>query len=529
MNYKLKALAKECTYNNLMVVTPENMKAMDEKTIAGGKSGLDLMEEAGVQCAKTIMEENPFIFDGGPLDYHHPYALILCGGGNNGGDGLVIARQLANHGGAIKVISTAKEGKMTASTTANLNRLIEETGVTPLYWSQLSKEERNALFEGTLCVVDALFGNGLSNRPLDKEMKALINRCNEAADCGATVYAIDIPSGLVGSSGLNVGAAVRATKTLAIEAVKIGCLLGDGPDHSGEITVLDIGIKSDEHTGDIKALSFSDFNFPEPRRKNSHKYSYGAVASVAGSRGMYGAGILSSMASLRVGAGLVTAYVPEEDFDNYAIKAPVEMMVRCYGHDFLAGEFEKQRKNAVLFGPGIGRSRDYRPFLHYILAQDTPIIVDADGLWHLAKELNDLADHRAPLVLTPHLGELSILTGLSVEAIKANLLEIGRGFAQKYKVVLVIKGYNTLIIAPNGKVWINLTGNPGMATAGCGDVLAGMIAGILARGIKAPRAACAAVFYHGLAGDAYVRKHSEGSLIASDLLCELKDILHEAI
>lgn len=493
------------------IVTPREMAQMDQETIAAGTPSLKLMEKAAVACAE-IVALGLTILD---------KVVVVCGSGNNGGDGLAIARILAAEGRPVEVLCTGQPQSMTPDSQVNYSRLLEAE-ITPLFFDTLTEAAAAALFKGAAVLVDAVFGNGLADRPLSEKFQRLIQGMNAS---GTPITAIDIPSGLRGDIGRTLGASVVAHRTIAIQYIKTGCLLNDGPDYCGEIIPVDIGITKGGICNHKCLLEGEDIHFPKPRKNNSHKYTYGAVASVAGSTGMYGAGVLCAQAAMRVGSGLVTAFIPKEGADILGTKLPPEIMVQAYGTDFFASAFENRRWNAVLFGPGVGRHHDFGPFLKYILDGQTPVIIDADGIWHLERCRQALPSHAAPLILTPHLGEFSRLTGMDAQTITQDPLIIGSRFATENNLVLVLKGYHTLIFSPEGAIWFNSTGNPGMATAGSGDVLAGMIAGFLAQGASPLEAAQTGVYYHGAAGDVYADRFNQSSLLATDLLDFLKIVL----
>ncbi|MDO4288104.1 MAG: NAD(P)H-hydrate dehydratase [Eubacterium sp.] len=493
----------------MKIVYPREMAEMDKKTIAGGTPGLVLMERAGQACAEVILKR---------ADKRRPMAVV-CGGGNNGGDGFVIARLLFEAGYDIKVFALAKPDKMSADARANYDRLGELALPVTFIQRDLGPLKSHLETAGTL--VDAVFGTGLTNRPLSPFYEGLLSQM-DGFD-GLTI-AIDIPSGLRGDCGLPLTAAVHADLTVVIQNYKTGCLLAQGPDYTGEMMLVDIGIDEALIPNEKYWLDEGLAAIPA-RKKYSHKYDYGSLKIVAGSKGMLGAGILASEAALRCGAGLVTTWVLQEVYPLMAVKMPPEIMVSGWDPEKLPAPCSEKRCSAVLLGPGIGRQTDYTPFLKAQLSEDRPLVVDADGLWHLEKMLDGLKASKTPVILTPHTGEFAHLTGCSAADIEAQALEIGADFAKSYGVVLVLKGYTTLVFDPQGAVYFNSTGNPGMATAGSGDVLAGMITALAGRGMDPVQAACAGVYYHGRAGDLYARRHGMESLTAGDIIEGLKDVL----
>ena len=495
----------------MKVVTPEEMAVMDRRTIKAGISDYELMEKAGTRCARIIMDEIE----------EDARVLVLCGAGNNGGDGQVIARQLANGGWKVRVLFTSDASKMTPSSERNYARL-KEIGVPCVFYEELNKKVQGAIDDCDV-LVDAVFGNGLKDRPLYDKIARLFTAVNAS---GAVKYAVDMPSGLRGTVGKTVGCAIRADRTLVIQCMKTGGLLGDGPDYLGRATCVDVGI-SEATVNTDKYLLTADTLPPHPeRKKNSHKYQMGSVAVVAGSPGMIGAGILASTAALRSGAGLVTTLCDERIYPIMAVKMPPEIMVRTFTEGDLADQLDDRKKDVILFGPGMGRDRDYSGVLLELMGQVKPVVLDADGLFHLHPVVGALKNREGgPVVLTPHLGEFAALTGLSKEDIEKDPIGIGGRFASLYRVILVLKGHHTMIFSPEGEVWFNTTGNAGMATAGSGDVLAGMTAGFIPQYGSVLEAVKAAVYYHGAAGDDYADRWGETTLVAGDLIDGLKNIL----
>ena len=487
----------------MKIVYPREMAEMDKRTIAAGTPGLELMERAGEACFKTIAD-----WTGGVK----PPAAVICGGGNNGGDGFVIARKMIASGWQTAVFALAKPEKMSADSRANYEKLVSMGQDVVFLEDDLSPLEK--ILDKIRFIVDAIFGTGLKDRPLSAFYENLLNLMDHF---NGWVAAVDIPSGLRGDCGLPLSAAVHADFTVVIQNYKTGCLLAQGPDYAGTMKLVDIGISENIIDNEKYMIDAQWVTLPH-RKKYSHKYDYGNLKIVAGSKGMLGAGVLASAAALKSGAGLVTTCVPQDIYPLMAVKMPSEIMVTPWD----PVDFEKDQPdkiyNAVLVGPGIGRNVDYGPLLTHLLGQDTPLVVDADGLWHLAKMTDVLKASDTPVILTPHLGEFSRLTGLSRTEIEANSVEIGTDFAKTYGVTLVLKGYTTLVFDPAGSVYFNSTGNPGMATAGSGDVLAGMITAFLGRGMAPVRAACAGVYYHGKAGDLYAGRYNMESLTASAII-----------
>lgn len=509
---------KQFTYNEekrkkMKVVTPQEMAELDHKTIASGISGIALMEKAGVECAQVILKG---LKEGAQV-------CVICGAGNNGGDGQVIGRLLSQKGCKVHVFFTESAEKMSPDSQANYAKLKETDAAIQF----LPKDTDSTEFKGSLVgadiVVDAIFGTGLKDTPLDDWYEGLIDTIN---NCGKTIIAIDIPSGLRGDNGLSLGTAIEADKTIIIQSYKVGCLMNDGPDCVGEPIIVDIGIDETAIDNQKYYLQQGDLTCPKKRKKNSHKYDYGSVVVIAGSKGMIGAGLLATEGALKSGAGLVTSYVPLEVYLPVAARSPLEVMIKTYDCNITGDDIAKDRKKVVLIGPGIGRKKNYSIILNDILDNpDIPVVIDADGIFHLSKILDSLKESATPAIITPHYGEFSKLIDVDREDILKDPISYGKAFAQEYQVVLVLKGYRSMIFSPDGEVWFNSTSNPGMATAGSGDVLAGMIAGFAGQSNNLFEAAKAGVFYHGKAGDYYAERYGESTLTARNIIDSFKYVL----
>ena len=498
----------------MKVVTPAEMSEMDRQTIAHGIADYELMERAGHCCFDVIDRETA----------SDAKILVLCGAGNNGGDGQVVARLCFNQRRPVQVLFVGNPDHFTPNSERNFKRL-QDTGVPYAFFTELDDNTERMIRDADV-IVDAVLGNGLKNRPLYPNVAALFECVNQSK---AVIYAIDIPSGLRGSNGLTVGQAIRADRTLIIQNPKVGMLLEDGPDFLGEPTVLDVGI-SEQYTDSQKKV-LDDESIPKlaKRLKNSNKYDYGAVSIVAGSRGMIGAGLMSSAACLRSGAGLVTTWVPESIYEIVAAQMPWEIMVKPYTQDNVISQLKQQKATAYVIGPGIGRKMLYADLIKWLIETGKPVVIDADGLYHLSKIKSVLSEHAGPIILTPHAGEFCRLCEITKDEYKENSTQIASEFAAKYQVILVLKGYRTRIFVPRGddpaqcEIWFNTTGNPGMATAGSGDILTGIIAGLLSQTSVPEDAAKLGVYLHGLSGDLAAEQFGECALNAMHLIDKLPE------
>ncbi|MGV8905719.1 MAG: NAD(P)H-hydrate dehydratase [Acetobacterium sp.] len=496
----------------MKVVTPKEMALMDRNAIASGTNILDLIEKAGNKCTEIIeidlVEKAQF--------------AVLCGPGNNGGDGQVISRLLFNHGYGVHVFFTEPEEKLSKESLVNLALLRERNVPISFIVEEKDFKELELMLKQTTHVIDAIFGTGLTELEISEKYHQIFDIVN---DFSGEKIAIDIPSGLRGDIGLTLGNGVFADKTIVIQNYKTGCLLNDGPDYTGDTVLIDIGIDENSISNNKYYTQESDLSFPQKRKKNTHKYDYGSVVMIAGSKGMSGAGILAVEGALKSGGGLVTCYVPEDIYLPVVARAPVEALIKTYNCNITAENIEKDRKKVILIGPGIGRAKNYSFILEHLLERELPVVIDADGIHHLSNVVDSLKDSKTPVVITPHFGEFSRLINVPREEILQDPIGYGQKFAVEYQVVLVLKGYRTMIFGTNGEIWFNSTGNPGMATGGSGDVLAGMIAGIAGQNIDLFEAAKTGVFYHGKAGDHYAKAFGQSTLTARNIVESLKYVL----
>ncbi|WP_050741396.1 bifunctional ADP-dependent NAD(P)H-hydrate dehydratase/NAD(P)H-hydrate epimerase [Acetobacterium bakii] len=496
----------------MKVVTPKEMAVMDRYAIAAGINSIDLMEKAGNKCTEIIEKDLK----------KDSRVVIICGPGNNGGDGQVISRLLFGQGYGVNVFFTEPEEKFSEESLINLKRL-RELDVPIRFISEKTEfEDFDLILKRATHLVDAIFGTGLTEQKFSEKYHQIFDIVN--AFTGQKI-AIDIPSGLRGDTGLNLGNGIFADKTIVIQNYKTGCLLNDGPDYTGDTVLIDIGIDENSIPNDKYYTRESDLSFPTKRKKNTHKFDYGSVVVIAGSKGMSGAGILAVEGALKSGGGLVTCYVPQDIYLPVVARAPVEALIKTYDCNITAENIEKDRKKVILIGPGLGRAKNYSFILEHILQGSLPVVIDADGIHHLSLVMDTLKSSKTPVVITPHFGEFSRLIGVPREEILQDPLGYGQKFATEYQVVLVLKGYRTMIFGTNGEIWFNSTGNPGMATGGSGDVLAGMIAGIAGQNVEIFEAAKAGVYYHGKAGDYYAEAFGQSTLTARSITESLKYVL----
>ena len=511
----------------MKVVRAEEMRAIDNRAINEyGIPGVVLMENAGIRTVEIIEE----ILTG----LSNQQVVILAGRGNNGGDGFVVARHLMNAGIPVSVFLLGEPEQLTPD--AKVNYQILERMRAPLYPLQTEEDLDRltlALLKAGL-IVDAIYGIGFkgSLNEFETQVVKMVNWSR------LPVVAVDIASGIEADSGRVHGIAVQASHTVTFGLPKLGQLLEPGRSYTGTLTVADISLPRDLLTAsELKTNLITDElvqPFLAPRPAESHKGTYGHALIIGGSIGMTGAVIMAAYAALRVGAGLVTAALPESlqgGVENEIVEVMTVPLAET-AQGTIAREALPAIENLLgttsvcAIGPGMSRYQEAPAVLYQVLhSSGIPVVIDADGLNALSQDISMLNNRQIPVVLTPHPGEMARLTGLSIEEIQADRLEIARSFAHKWGVILVLKGNVTVVAYPSGDAFLHLRGYPGMATAGSGDVLCGMIAGLIAQGLRPQDAAMAAVYLHGLAGDHAAQVKGQRGLIAGDLIQALPEVL----
>ena len=509
--------------------TAEQMQNLDTTAINDyGIPGVVLMENAGrgTVCAMTDAFGSP----------QGKKILIFVGPGNNGGDGLVIARHLYQLGALPQVFLLVRPEKMKGDAAINLHIVQKLPVPISLVLDADGVKEAESISDGAWAAVDAIFGTGLK-REVSGHFALTCELINRLP---CPVVAVDIPSGVDSDSGRILGACVRADLTATYGLAKPGHFIHPGAELTGRLEVIDITIP---HEAVLKAGIPQELLSPETlqgwvpeRSADAHKGTYGHLLILAGSTGKTGAAILSAEGALRSGAGLVTLCVPKDLNPIFETSLPEAMTVplphSTTGHisanDASLIQESALGKKAVAIGPGIGTDPDTAQLVLSLYTELTiPAVIDADGLTLLAATLSELTP-AAPRILTPHPGEMARLTGKTTKDIQTDRLRTAASFAQENKVILVLKGSRTVIAAPDGRVAINPTGNPGMAAGGMGDVLTGLIAGFLAQGLSPWQAACLGVYLHGLAGDRIVKKTGmKAGFLASELAAEVPLAMEE--
>ena len=454
--------------------------------------------------------------------------VFFVGKGNNGGDGLVIARQLAHAGREVNVflVSPAEsftgEARTNLDIAKNLELQIEEI---------LTDTSIDIL--GCELLVDAIFGTGLRGA-VRESVANIINAIN---DLPIPILAVDLPSGLDADSGTPLGTCVQADRTITIGLPKRGLLVHPGAEFAGKIEVVDIGFPQqiiDAQNIKVNWTTEKDAAAWIPvRSPASYKGSYGRVLVVAGSTGMTGAAALASEAAFRVGAGLVTLTIPKSL--NPILEVKLSEVMTLPLPETEAGslaesststilEYAKKTKSVLAIGPGLSQHPQTVKLVHQLVKENKEqglglrMVIDADGLNALAQATDLISLLGTETVLTPHPGEMARLTNIPISTLESNRIGAPEEFANQYGVTLVLKGAPTITSNPNGEIWINSTGNPGMATAGMGDVLTGIIAGLMAQNVPSEMAAVLGVYLHGLAGNIAAEKLGMHGLIAGDVL-----------
>jgi len=488
----------------------DGMRAADSWAIdERGVPSLELMEAAGLALAEAALE----LAGAGP-------ARVVCGKGNNGGDGLVAARHLIRMGLPAEVLLLSPASELSADAAASRGRFEGEL-------RELQAAELPGALAGSGVIVDAILGTGFSGAPREPAAAA-IEAINSAE---APVIAADVPSGVDASSGEVSGAAVEASATVTFHAAKLGHWVAPGKGRRGELTVAAVGIPEGAPAEPAAGLiAIRALGLAPGRGADSSKFSSGQVLIAGGSRGLTGAVCMAAQAAGRAGAGYVTVAVPDELEAVFEIKLNESMSRGCPSSAgaLTAAAAEQiaeaaERAGAVVLGPGLGRDGEQAELVARVAGRvEAPLVIDADGLSALAGRPGALAGRPGPTVLTPHAGELGRLLERDSEQIAAHRVTSAREAAEAAGAIVVLKGDDTIIAAPGGRLAVNGLASPALATAGTGDVLAGMIAALIARGVEPFAAGCAAVHAHARAGvDAARRIGAPESVVATDVIASI--------
>ncbi len=475
-------------------------QAMEEYKIPS----LLLMERAAMAVVKELTN--------GKYDLHK--VLVACGTGNNGGDGLAVARLLRNQGICVDVCMAGSLEHLSADAKQQLE----------MYMAMIGNFVTDPSYDEYTVMVDAIFGIGC-NREITGIAAEVIGEMNKSK---APVVAIDVPSGVSADTGKICGQAVKADTTVTFFTEKLGMLLYPGNEYCGEIKAADLGIpfrKCKECR--IVTNTTEDLTKLPKRNANSHKGTYGKVLVIAGSPTISGAAYLAAASAYRMGAGLVKIYTPEENQLAMQTLLP-EALLEIY--DRKRPSVKQLRKtiewaDVIVLGPGLGTDRIAEKIVRYVISKSkVPVVIDADGINVLAKNKTCLLDTDAPIVLTPHIQEMARLSGKSKEQILQDPFGIAKEFTENYPVTLVLKDARTVIAKKQELTFLNTSGNCGMATGGSGDVLAGIIGGLIAQGMNELEGARLGVFVHGKAGDAAAQTKGAYSMLARDIIDGIAEV-----
>ncbi len=471
-----------------------------------------LMENAALSCVEELNKDF--------CELIKKRVAVFCGHGNNGGDGFAIAKHLYNIGVPVTVYLTCGR-EIKGDARVNLD-IIEGMGVDI---REIDEIDENAVRSYDI-IIDAILGTGIKGA-VRGSAAGIIENINKYSKY---TLSIDVPSGMDSDTGKIGNVCVKADKTVTFAAYKTGMFMFPAADYCGKITVKGISIPQYIIDGENITVNVTDREFVranlKKRDNNSQKGDYGKVLIIAASRGMTGAAYLATQAAMNSGSGLVTVGVPKSLSDIMEVKTTEAMTVALPDNDgalsLKAGDViadMANRYDAVLIGPGLGRTEAIQEIVHMLLKTSrVPVVIDADGINAVSKNIKMLEEAVCPLIFTPHTVEMERLSGISREKIEEDRLGVSADFCEKYGASLLLKGHHTVVTASDKTQYINNTGNPGLATGGSGDVLAGILVSLAAMGVKADKAAAAAAYIHGTAGDIAADKYGMNSVTAPKIL-----------
>ncbi len=488
----------------LPILSSEEIRAWDAYTIKNEPIlSIDLMERASNVFADWFIEK----YDG-----RNPKILIIASKGNNGGDGLAVARILTENAFDVEILIADIQAKSSKDFNINLKRLKDKR----IEFEYLADDDIMPNFNKYDIIIDAIFGSGLS-RPITGYWAKVIDNINHSH---SKVFSIDIPSGMYADK-ITDGIAIKADDCMTFEVPKTSMLLSDNNHIIKNWSSKSIGLKKD-FLQEIKPKSFyikkQDIkNLLRPRNKFDHKGKYGHSLIIGGKKGMIGAAVLASKSCLRTGSGLVTALIPDCGYNIMQISAPEVMTITGFGDEFISALPNTNKYNTIGIGVGLGTNPKTVEVLEEILKMHFgSLVIDADALNILAENKNLLNNLPVNTIITPHPGEFARLFGPTKNSFER--IELQRQKAKELNIFIILKGAYTSIASPKGKLYFNSTGNPGMATAGSGDVLTGILTSLLSQGYNSFEASIMGVFLHGLAGDIAATKSGFNALIAGDII-----------
>ncbi len=511
----------------MLILNNEQTKRLEDNAVnEGGIEHIKLMENAGTSVFRFIND---------CLGVNNKSVAIVCGRGNNGGDGFAVAKRMIDGGAKVRILLALGN-----PTTEDASKLLEESeamGIkTFLYTDENEKVEFAKTIDAADIIVDAIFGVGFHGT-VSESLTEIIDMINAAR---GTVVSIDVPSGVDSDSGEVAGPCVRADYTVTFSTMKPGHVIYPAVDYRGHVHVATIGIDEriiQEQEHHISTIDYQSIRLCfQPRKNNTHKGTYGRLLNICGSMGMAGSATFAGKAAVQSGAGMVEMAVTKDIYPIVAANLidPVYILLDSNAQGTISSSsiptvLEKmQDATAIVIGCGLGKGEDVQELVAKVIRNsEIPMVIDADGLNAIKDNLGILREAKAPIIMTPHPGEMARLVGKTNEEVQSQRLEVASSFAMTYGIYLVLKGANTVCATPDGRVMINLTGNPGMSKSGSGDVLAGLMGSLLAQGMNPEDAAAAAVHIHGLAGDRAAEKFSQHSMTPMDIIFEFADIFAE--
>ncbi len=506
----------------MKVCRVEEMRKLDKT--ASERFGIKeelLMENAGEASYFAILKE---------LKDTKKRFVICCGGGNNGGDGFVVARKLFSNNAKVKVFILGDPDKYAGAARMNLN-IIKKLSI-PIKRVESEKEIKHELFHSDV-VVDAIFGTGLS-REVGGIYKQVIDLINESREKGKQVVSLDIPSGVSGDTAQIMGTAVRADFTITFGLPKLGNVLYPGYEHGGKLYITHISFPPSLYSSEELLCQINEPISLPKRERTGHKGSFGDVLFIAGAKSYFGAPFLSAHSFLKAGGGYSRLAAPESIVPFIASLGPEIVFVPQKETEQGSISFANlqsllqlaEKVDMLVIGPGLSLNEEtQRVVLEIVEKVEKPILIDGDGITAISKDKNILKKRKAETIITPHPGEMQRITGVSIPEINKNKIDILQNTCSELNSIIVLKGAHSLIGFPDKKVYINMTGNPGMATAGSGDVLTGTISAMFGIGFSIPEAVRMGVFLHGLAGDIAAKQKGEDGITAVDISEFLPDAI----
>jgi NAD(P)H-hydrate epimerase len=511
----------------MIVVNSEEMRQIDNTTIEQvGIPGIVLMENAAKSVVNEMMKDKTIF---------NKKVLVVCGIGNNGGDGFAISRMLNHYSIDCDTIIIGNTDKLANDAKINYDIIKKlNANIIEINSSESFNEYENYFLNYDI-IVDAIFGIGC-NREIKNVYYDTINVINNS---NKYIYSVDIPSGINSDNGKVMGVAIKANKTITFCLPKIGILIQPGATYCGELIITDIGIPKTVINSikefNIQAIENNIVRNIPKRSSISHKGSYGRVLIIAGSKNMTGAAILSSLSSYKTGCGIVKVLTEEESNISSIISQVPECIVETYNKN--SGDFNRELvkinqslewADVLVIGPGMGNNKYTKQIVNHCLKiDDKKIIIDADGLNAICDDLKYLENSKSSIIITPHIGEMSRLTRCDSKLILQDSIGISEEFSKKYNVITILKSSKTIITLPEGKIFINTIGNNGMATAGSGDVLTGIIGSLLAQSNDSMLSAVLGVYIHSRAGDIASNAKGTYSLLARDIIDHIHNVMNE--